>query len=198
MKIINASSVQQVPVSELSEHPENPNRGNVSAIRESITENGFFGAVLAQKSTGYILAGNHSFRAACQSGADKIPVIWVDVDEDRAKKIMLADNRMAEKAFRDEEQLAALLEDLNKRDRGLLGTGYDAGDLDALLTSLSPPDLEMPGLDFDVENPFLKLDKEKASVVIYEIVGPVEVAEELRKAVLKISKTFPNVHARKK
>ena len=198
MKIINASSVQQVPVSELSEHPENPNRGNVSAIRESIAENGFFGAVLAQKSTGYILAGNHSFRAACQSGADKIPVIWVDVDEDRAKKIMLADNRMAEKAFRDEEQLAALLEDLNKRDRGLLGTGYDAGDLDALLTSLSPPDLEMPGLDFDVENPFLKLDKEKASVVIYEIVGPVEVAEELRKAVLKISKTFPNVHARKK
>ena len=43
----------------LRPHPRNPRRGDVDAIEESIAENGFYGCVVAQRSTGYILAGNH-------------------------------------------------------------------------------------------------------------------------------------------
>ena len=54
-------------VSELKQHPQNPRRGNVEAIKQSIETSGFFGAIIVQKSTGYILAGNLRSRVA-QSG----------------------------------------------------------------------------------------------------------------------------------
>src|SRR3954469_23661320 len=65
----------------LKEHPDNPNRGDTEVIDESITVNGWHGAITAQKSTGYILAGNHRYRVAKQKGAKQIPVIWKDVDD---------------------------------------------------------------------------------------------------------------------
>ncbi len=49
-------------------HPANARVGNVDGIAESIRVNGFFGTIVAQRSTGYILAGNHRFRAAVQVG----------------------------------------------------------------------------------------------------------------------------------
>lgn len=104
----------------LKEHPDNPKRGDVDAIKESMEINGFFGAVVAQKSTGYVLAGNHTFRTAAAEGVDRIPVLWIDVDDDAALRILLADNKIAELGFMDEEALDAALSKLD----GLAGTGY--------------------------------------------------------------------------
>jgi len=137
MKIINETSdIDQVPLANLRPHPRNPNQGDVGAIHLSIAENGWYGAIVAQRSTGYILAGNHRYLAAMQSKAGNVPVIWVDVDDQAALRILLADNRTAELADKDDLQLSELLKELAETEGGLLGTGYDGDDLDELLKEL--------------------------------------------------------------
>lgn len=69
----------EVPVSDLVEHPDNPRRGDTGLIADSIAHNGFYGAVIAQRATSRVLAGNHRLRAAVSEGLETLPVIWVDV-----------------------------------------------------------------------------------------------------------------------
>lgn len=135
MKIINRES-EIVPVDRLSRHPRNPRRGNVDLIRESIDANGFYGAIVAQRSTGHILVGNHRYDAARAEGASEVPVIWLDVDDDRARRILLADNRTNDLAGYDEQELARLLAEIQAETDSLVGTGYDADALEALLAGL--------------------------------------------------------------
>jgi DNA modification methylase len=149
--IIN-KDLELVPVGELKLHPRNPRRGDVGLIQESILANGFYGAVVAQKSTGYVLAGNHRLKAAIEAGMEKVPVIWVDVDDERAVRILLADNRTSDIAGYDDRQLAELLKELNALPDRLLGTGYDSDALDALLRELGEPDEPVtpdPGAQID-------------------------------------------------
>lgn len=121
----------------LQEHPANPRKGNTDAIEESIEANGFFGACVVQRSTGHILVGNHRFRSAGKQGLPSVPVLWVDVDDARAKRIMLADNRAGELASWDETALSALLHDMAEEPDGLAGSLYTEDEMAALLLDSS-------------------------------------------------------------
>ncbi|MEP0766736.1 MAG: ParB N-terminal domain-containing protein [Fimbriimonadia bacterium] len=148
-RVIN-DKLEMVAVADLKLHPRNPRRGDVGAIQESIEENGFYGAVVAQRSTAYVLAGNHRLKAAIEAGMEHVPVFWVDVDDDRALRILLADNRTNDLAGYDDETLARLLKELQEGEIGFLGTGYDTNALDELLKELGEPDLplkEDPGAE---------------------------------------------------
>ena len=123
---------------ELTPHPANPRQGDVGAIHQSIEANGFYGAVIVQKSTGYVLAGNHRMQAAAHAGAKSLPVIEVDVDDATATRILLADNRTNDVATYDQDALAGLLKSLAE-DGGLAGSGYDGDDVDALLQAMTHP-----------------------------------------------------------
>lgn len=118
-----------VAIDAVKPHPRNPRRGNVDLISESIQENGFYGAIIAQKSSGNIIAGNHRWKAAKASGAEKISVIYIDVDDDRALRIMLADNKASDDASNDDDALADLLRDLQASDEKLAGTLFTEEDL---------------------------------------------------------------------
>lgn len=115
-------------VEELRMHPQNPRQGDVDLIASSVDVNGFYGAVIAQRSTGYVLAGNHRLLAAQKLGIPVLPVIWLDVDDDAARRILLVDNRASDVASMDDEQLVALL-----REIGTEGTGFTEDDLAKLL-----------------------------------------------------------------
>ena len=121
----------------LRPHPRNPRRGDVDAIEESIAENGFYGCVVAQRSTGYILAGNHRWKAAKRAKIERVPVVWLDVDDQRALRILLVDNRTNDLADYADSRLAALLSEL-RADSGLRGTGYDEDFHNKLLSRLAP------------------------------------------------------------
>lgn len=126
------------PIDELTHHPANPRQGDVGAIATSIEHNGFFSAIVVQESTGHILAGNHRVKAAAASGMTTVPAIFVDVDDQQAVNIMLADNRTSDIAINDDHALADLLKDIASRgDDALLPTGFDHDDLDQLLADLS-------------------------------------------------------------
>lgn len=135
MTIVNTAS-KAVPIESLEPHPDNPRIGNVSKIVESIQANGFYGSVIVQKDTNLILAGTHRWKAAKEAGMTKIPATFVEVDDEQAKRILLADNRTADLAGYDEAVLADLLREIGEP----MGTGYTSGDVEDLLASLAPPE----------------------------------------------------------
>ncbi len=128
-----------VEVARLHEHPDNPRRGDVERIEASMAAHGFYGAVLAQMSTGAILAGNHRHRVAVARGEETLPVLWVDVDDDQARRILLVDNRTTDFGEYDDEGLEVLLQGLfDQTELGLVGTGYTIEDLTELLGGPDP------------------------------------------------------------
>lgn len=131
---VQKQTYKVVPIGTVTPHPRNTRKGNLPAIGESIEQHGFYGAVIAQKSTGHILAGNHRWIALRDAGATHIPVIWVDVDDDRASRILLVDNRSNDLAGYDDQALAEVLQELATTDSGLAGTGYVPGDVYQPLT----------------------------------------------------------------
>jgi ParB-like chromosome segregation protein Spo0J len=126
-----------VPISTLSPYPNNPRRGNVDAIAASLTAHGQYRPILA-RSTGVVLAGNHTLAAAQQLGWQEIAAVQIDVDDETATRIVLADNRTADLGTIDDADLLTLLSELADTDAALVGTGYTLDDLGALLPDFTP------------------------------------------------------------
>lgn len=133
------------PTNTLAPHPENPRRGATAAIVDSIQAHGFYGALIAQRSTRYVIAGNHRLQAAITAGLETVPVIWLDVTDEQARRILLADNRTSDLGGYDTTALADLLASLPES--ALTGTGYDASDAASLLAAAhpyTPPPMSTP------------------------------------------------------
>lgn len=130
-----SQSYEVVRLDELDQHPDNPRQGDVGAIHESIAENGFYGALVVQRSTRRILAGNHRYQAAKAAGMQELPALVLDVDDATAQRILLVDNRSNDLASYDEAALAGLLLSMDD----LTGTGYTMDDLEALQHKLDAP-----------------------------------------------------------
>ena len=120
-----------VQINTLKEFEGNPRKGNVKALVESLQANGQYRPIVVQKSTRQILAGNHLWKAAQELGWSMIDVVELDVDDTQAKKIVAADNRLADLGVYDEQKLLDLLGEID-----LVGTGYVAADVDDLLAMI--------------------------------------------------------------
>lgn len=131
-----------VAPSSLRIYGRNPRKGNVGAVAASLRVHGQFRPITANIGThtgrpGEVLTGNHTlkaFRQLAQQNPDDerwsaIKVHWVDVDEDQAARIVLADNRTSELGHYNNKELAGLLADVS---HDLDGLGYTAEDLDAM------------------------------------------------------------------
>src|SRR5829696_4988882 len=123
-----------LPLGELRPHRRNPRRGDVAAIKESLELNGQYRPIVVNRRSMEILAGNHTVLAARELGWEDIAATLVDVDEERARRILLVDNRTNDLAGYDTAELVALLQELDD----LEGTGYDDEALGALLDELAP------------------------------------------------------------
>lgn len=127
-------TVQRVPIDSVTPHPENPRVGNVEKIRESLREFGQYKPIVVQQSTGYVLAGNHTRKALIAEGATAIDAVFRDVDDEEARRILLADNRTSDVGGYDSAGLLALLGGLPD----LAGTGYTPDDLAELQRAIAP------------------------------------------------------------
>jgi len=95
-----------------------------------------------QRSTGFVLGGNHTLQAAQKLKWAAVDVTYLDVDDDAARKIVVADNRTSDLGGYDDRALVQLLRELG--DEGLEGTGYDLDDYDELLAALQEADDDDP------------------------------------------------------
>lgn len=143
-------TIHYLPEEELAYYPGNSRRGDEDKIDESIGENGFFAPLTVQKSTGYILIGNHRFKVGKERyGFTTFPCILVDVDDRAALKINLADNGSSDAATFDKE---AHLELLRSLEGDYWGSTTDEDTVKALEAALNPDDEEDEGAgDLGVE-----------------------------------------------
>lgn len=124
------------PISDFITHPKNVRQGDVGAITQSLEAHGQYRPIVVQRSTGHILAGNHTYLAAKSLGWEQIAATFVDCDEEQAIKILLVDNRANDLAMYDDRKLADLLKDLAATSAGLDGSLFSGDDLDDLLFRL--------------------------------------------------------------
>ncbi len=133
------------PISAVHPYPGNPRVGDVEVIKRSLTKHGQFKPIVANRPSKDILAGNHVWQAICELGWDAVAVVWVDVDEDQAREMVLVDNRAAELGTFNDDALAELLAEVAPE--SLIDVGYTLDELDDLMalvddgdfTPYSPP-----------------------------------------------------------
>lgn len=133
-----------IAIDSVRPHPDNPRQGNIERIVESIHKNGFYGTLLVQESTSYILAGNHRWVAANEAGIQELPGIILDVDDETARRILIADNRLSDVASWDNAALVDMLEELSLTGDELAGTGFTLEELAELRGDSFEPDDEPP------------------------------------------------------
>lgn len=108
-------------------------------IASSLATHGQFRPLTVNARDNRILKGNNTYKAALKLGWKKIAVVMVDVDDQQARRILLADNRAADLATYD---VAMLLETLGALP-SLDGTGFSNEDLQALVDMpIADPDPE--------------------------------------------------------
>lgn len=129
MNDILFNQVEMVDIDTIKSYDKNPRKGNVRAIAESLATNKQYRPIVVQKKGRKILAGNHTHQAAKSLGWAKIAVVFVDVDDKQAKRIVLADNRTNDLAEYDNDVLLDLLSDLGTPE----GTGYSVSDMNAIV-----------------------------------------------------------------
>jgi ParB-like chromosome segregation protein Spo0J len=165
-------NVQTVPVTSVREHPANPRKGDVDLLVDSLHRHGQYRPIVVQKSTGYILAGSHTWKAAKRLGWKNIGVTFVDIDDENAAKIMITDNRTSDLAAYDDSALLELLTSLDD----LHGTGFDELDIDRLNGLFDEDEQEKPATvgngggkpQYAVEIGALKIDVSAQGMDLWE------------------------------
>lgn len=145
-------TVHDVPLDDVQLLPGNPRQGDIGAVTESMRVNGVYQPVIINRGTHTgrpleVIAGNHRVQAAQALGHPTIPAVILDVDDEQATRIALADNRTSDLADYDTSALVLMLQQLPD----LTGTGYDGDDLDDLLQELE--DDALPPADEDPTTP---------------------------------------------
>jgi ParB-like chromosome segregation protein Spo0J len=146
------------PIDNLTPDPQNARRGDVAAIRRSLNVFGQRKPVIVRQTgtdaegrpTGIVMAGNHTLSAAAELGWDHVAAIFVSDDATTAKAYALADNRTAELASWDTEQLTATLRELGADDFEMDALGWSPDDLAKLLHEDRGGEEPDPPSDFPV------------------------------------------------
>jgi hypothetical protein len=142
-----------VPPSQLNLFHRNPRKGDIAAIAASLRRHTQYKPITANIGTHTgrsheVLAGNHTllaFRSLAEEEPEdkrwqKMLVHWIDVDDDMAERIVVADNQTSQLGGFDTEELVALLEGFGEDIEGL---GFTETDIKMLADlHAGPPDLD--------------------------------------------------------
>lgn len=104
------NEIVRVPVEQLTLHPDNARVGDVDAIARSLERHGQTKPLIVQRSTGYVVAGNHTLKAIRQLGWSHAECVIMDMDDRKARLYLVEDNMISDKAGYDSERKEALLE----------------------------------------------------------------------------------------
>lgn len=128
-----------VEISKLKAHPKNPNRhpGNqIELLANIIEKQGWRQPIKVSTRSGYIVSGHGRYEAALFIGAEAVPVDFQDyADEESELADLLADNRISELAFTDNQALAEVFQDLGDDIEKSL-TGYTDNEISDILNSV--------------------------------------------------------------
>ncbi len=140
--------VEQVALAEMRPAPWNPRTitdFQLEALQHSLEE---FGAVepVVLNADGLILGGHQRYAAARALGWDSLPAVRLDLDEESAKLLNLALNRISGEW--DTSMLAELVSTIDRQASEFVVAGFPSDEVERLLASLdqdAPP--EFPEVD---------------------------------------------------
>lgn len=121
-----------VPIDEVAGYPGNARRGDLDRIKASLAQHGQYKPLLVQKSSGHVVVGNNTLACMRELGWTHVAVLRLDVDDERARNMLLVDNRTSDDAEYDKGALAELLAGVVDWD----AAGWTPDDLDDLLAEL--------------------------------------------------------------
>ena len=103
-----------IPLTELIEWPDNPRENDhaVDRVAKSIQDFGFASPIVVRRSNKMIIAGHTRFKASKKLGLDFVPVRFMDLTEEEARLLALADNKLGELADWHEGSLRQILDDI--------------------------------------------------------------------------------------
>jgi 3'-phosphoadenosine 5'-phosphosulfate sulfotransferase (PAPS reductase)/FAD synthetase len=141
--------VELLPIEELQPFADNPYRHpkkQIEMLKKSLETFGFTNPVLVN-SDNMIVAGHARVTAARELGITEIPTIRLDLPYEKSIMYVIADNRLAELAEKDDKLIAQILKDAQAQDQDLLAMGYDNFQMDVLLQDIQEHDNRYkPGL----------------------------------------------------
>ncbi len=124
-----------------SRNPRN-NEEAIDRIATSIERFGFASPIVARTEDGRIIAGHTRHAAALRLGLKDVPVRFLDIDEQKASALALADNRLGEIATWQDDQLAQILQELDSEGVDIHELGFDMDEFEAMAEEIGAEPVE--------------------------------------------------------
>jgi len=122
---------------------------DLESLTRSITEFGLVDPIVARREDKKVIGGHQRLRAALKLGMPLVPVVFIEMSEEKSKLLNIALNQISGEF--DTEMLARLLSDLelSTEDLDLTISGLDDDDLSTLLGSLKTREKRQRPESFD-------------------------------------------------
>lgn len=114
------------------------NEHAINPVLRSIEQFGFINPIVVRKADNMIIAGHTRWKAALKAGMETVPVIYVDMTEDDARRFNVADNKLGELAEWDIDLLADLLKEWEEKGLDIGATGFSNEDISGILEMVEP------------------------------------------------------------
>ena len=155
-------SLEHVDIESLRPYESNPRvmpEEEMLALERSIQEFGLVDPVIVRQQDRTVIGGNQRLVAAQRLGLPQIPVVFLDLSEDKARLLNLALNRI--QGHWDENQLAALLDELDSLpDLDLSLSGFRDEEIDELLARIEVVAIVDRDEQFDLEEALEQAEKQ--------------------------------------
>ncbi len=126
-----------VPVGELKPNPRNPNthpQRQIELLAKNIRYFGWRQTITVSKRSGLVVSGHGRLMAAKHLGTEVVPVDYQDfANENDELAVLVADNRLAELATVDLNELEKIASDWKAADFDTILAGFELADLESLL-----------------------------------------------------------------
>jgi ParB-like chromosome segregation protein Spo0J len=132
----------EIDTAALLANPRNPRKHDdeqITRLAASLRRDGQTKPLLVRRENRMIIAGHGIHQAAQMIGLDRLRVVLLDVDQEAANRIMLADNRHSDQSTADNARVTDLLREIDQAD--WLATGYSDNEAQKLFDKIEAADL---------------------------------------------------------
>ena len=146
-------TIEKIPAARLNPAAYNPRKDLKPGDREyeklmrSIAEFGYVEPVIWNRQTGNVVGGHQRLKVLVDMGQTEIDCVVVDLDLRREKALNVALNKI--QGDWDEEKLASLMAEFDATDFDVSLTGFEAGEVDALLNRFYSHEAQEDEFDAD-------------------------------------------------
>ena len=141
---IHCAHAALVDITDLRPNPRNPNKHpdeQVALLAKNIRALGWRHPVIVSKRSGLVVAGHARIEAARLLGTVQVPVDYQDFASDAEETAyLIADNRIAELAERDNAAIKDLLQELDTGETDMDITGYTESVIEGMMNQVHVED----------------------------------------------------------